>query len=552
MQAGACCKHLVAYDLEGNGPLPSRVYFDATVDTRSFWEHYMPVFHDCVKSAKAMHVMCSYNSMNGIPTCADPNLMNGILRDQWDWDGFVVSDYDAWANIFGTHHFTKNMTETAAVAINAGLDQEGGGTKAIDQLQDAIDTGLTAAGIVQKAFRRLMRMRIRLGMFDPPGLVGYNRLGHRDLRTPASTAINRRAAAEGMVLLKNGPQGSGGGGDSDAVTAMASKAATGAATATAAATTTLLLPLAVSELVGKTGSVLVTGPVAANGNNTLGNYACDFGNCSTNVTSILGGIINASSPPLNGGEVVYVPGCSTTSCPESTFPEVTDAAARASVVVVVLGTLGWDRQNDGPLPDPNAYEREGHDRTSIALPANQYRLAAAAAATSNRTPVLCVLIHGGSIKLGSLQTSCTAIVDAWFPGQQGGAGFADVVFGVVSPAGRSPQTYYEDDTELPKLGNIDLYAGNGTTYRYYSGNPTVPFGFGLSYSTFAYSALVLNASSIGHCDSVGISVTVTNTGAVDSDEVVQLYVKTPVRCRDGGVGGGGAWWVVQRLNPSTQ
>ena len=153
-QAAACCKHYVAYDVEGNGPLPSRVFFDAQVDTRSFWEHYMPTFHACVQEARAAHVMCSYNSMNGVPTCADANLMDGILREQWGWPGFVVSDFDvrsslrfephgraapnpprgarrallptpsrpaseqAWANIRSTHHFTNDWVHTAAAGLN--------------------------------------------------------------------------------------------------------------------------------------------------------------------------------------------------------------------------------------------------------------------------------------------------------------------------------------------------------------------------------------------------------------------------------------------------
>jgi len=163
----------------------------------------MPVFHDCIVSAKAMHAMCSYNSMNGIPTCADPNLMNGVLRKQWGWDGFIVSDYDAWANILKTHGYTKDMEHAAAVAINAGLDQEGGGTSAISNLQNAVENNLTNATVIEGAFRRLMRMRIRLGMFDPPTLIRYNSLDKQDLQTAQATTLNRRAASSGMVLLKN-------------------------------------------------------------------------------------------------------------------------------------------------------------------------------------------------------------------------------------------------------------------------------------------------------------------------------------------------------------
>jgi beta-glucosidase len=202
-------------------------------------------------------------------------------------------------------------------------------------------------------------------------------------------------------------------------------------------------------------------------------------------------------------------------------------AAHAKVSVLVLGTLGWDLLNPGKNANPNAYEREGHDRTSLALPPNQYRSAAALAPSRTGTPLLCVLMHGGSLQLGSLLADCTAIVDAWFPGQQGGAGLSDVVFGVTNPSGRSPQTYYSSDDELPPLGNMDLYAKKGTTYRYYFGKPDIPFGFGLSYSSFKYKGLVLNATRIGHCDSVSVSVVVTNVGDVDGHEVVQLYVTQP-------------------------
>jgi beta-glucosidase len=201
------------------------------------------------------------------------------------------------------------------------------------------------------------------------------------------------------------------------------------------------------------------------------------------------------------------------------------AAKQAKVVVLVLGTLGWDSMNQGDNPNPNSFEREGHDRTSIALTPNQYVLAEAVARSG--TPVVCVLIHGGSIQLGSLLKSCTAVVDAWFPGQQGGAGFADVLFGKVNPAGRSPQTFYSSDAELPPLGNMDLYAGNGTTYRYYRNTPVVPFGAGLSYTTFTYSNLRVDRSTVGPCDSVALTVDIKNTGKVDGDEVVQVYVKTP-------------------------
>ena len=198
--------------------------------------------------------------MNGVPTCADPNLLNGVLRGDFKWPGFVVSDYDAWANIEGTHHYTKDMEHTAAVGLNAGLDQEGGGTSAIAQLASAVAAGLTTSAKIETAFKRLMRVRMQLGMLDPPSLLmDFNALDEKDLQTPKSTALNRLAAAKGMVLLKNG-----------GTTSAKNGGTTGAMRK--------LLPLDASLFRGHPGSILVSGPVADDANNTLGNYACDMGN----------------------------------------------------------------------------------------------------------------------------------------------------------------------------------------------------------------------------------------------------------------------------------
>eukprot|EP00936_MAST-01D_sp_MAST-1D-sp1_P000772 g772.t1 len=525
-QAAACCKHYVAYDIEGNGPLPSRVFQDSQVDTRCFWEHYMPVFDACVNGAGAAHIMCSYNAMNGIPTCADPTLLDGVLRSQWQWPGFVVSDYDAWANVQNTHHYTKDLAHTAAAGLNAGLDQEGGGTSVISSIADAIAQNLTTAARVESAFRRLMRTRITLGMLDPPTLVQYNSFSARDLRSAAATALNRRAAASAVVLLKNGNEG-----PPIAAATVATAVAEHESEGEGAVKSVVpLLPLELSALIGRAGSVFVTGPLANNSQNMLGNYACDAGNCSTNVTTVLDGLRNAGTG-LVGEEVRFfkVPGCSTTNCTSQTgFDTAAAKAASAKVSVLVLGILGWDRQDPGPNASPNAYEREGHDRTSISLAGNQYALAKAISQAQTGTPLVCVLVHGGSIALGSLMQSCDAIVDLWYPGQQGGAGFADVLFGRVSPAGRSPQTWYDSDASLPPLGSMNLYEGNGSTYRFHrgAGTVTVPFGFGLSYSSFAYSGFS-TPDSASPCDDISVTVAVRNTGSRVADEVVQLYVKTP-------------------------
>lgn len=258
-------------------------------------------------------------------------------------------------------------------------------------------------------------------------------------------------------------------------------------------------------------SFAVVGPTAPDGDNLQGNYAqhTDIG-----AVSILEGLQTA----LGNESVVYAAGCASVECvDQSGFAEAVAAVKAARVAVVVLGT-----KHD--CDDPVACEAEGHDRTSIEFAGQQLALAAALARTG--TPLVCVLVHGGSMAMRSLLDDCDAIVDTWFPGAQGGNALADVLFGHVNPAGRAPQTFYRANSDLPAMGVMDLY-NPGITYRYFKKPVDIPFGFGLSYTTFAYSNLVINASTIRACDNVLVSVTITNTGNRDGDEVVQLYVRQP-------------------------
>jgi len=171
-------------------------------------------------------------------------------------------------------------------------------------------------------------------------------------------------------------------------------------------------------------------------------------------------------------------------------------------------------------------ESEGHDREDIDLPAAQYQLVTQLRQATSK-PIIGILIHGGTVALYNLTEQLDAILDAWYPSQEGGNAIADVLFGNYNPAGRAAVTYYQTTSQLGPMGQMDLYAGNGTTYRYFNGEPQYPFGYGLSYTTFAYSNLQLNNTNPKACDIIGVTVTVENTGSMDGDEVVQLYVSTP-------------------------
>ena len=202
-QSVACCKHFAAYDVETDPTL--RYVFDAKVDARNMWETYMPAFRACVVEAQGGHVMCSYNAVNGVPTCGNEELLNGILRRQWKWPGFVVSDYDAWAQIYETHRYCPNMTCAAAVGLKAGMDQEGGGNSAIKHLPDALNKHNITTDQIATAFKRLFRVRLRLGMHDPPTMVPWNYITGNEsfVEGPSHIALARAAAGQAISMYKN-------------------------------------------------------------------------------------------------------------------------------------------------------------------------------------------------------------------------------------------------------------------------------------------------------------------------------------------------------------
>jgi beta-glucosidase len=300
-------------------------------------------------------------------------------------------------------------------SINAGLDQEGGGTSAIKALPRAIADKLVNSSSITTSFKRLFRIRILLGMLDPPTLNPYNFItnGTEVVESQRHLELARVAAQKAICLYKN---------DND------------------------VLPL--SPL--KYKRIALIGPQVIMTNLLLGNYAerPDAG-----IVSILDGFTHA----LNNTDstLKWKTGCLTIACESSAlFADAIEAAREADVVVV---TLGLDQN----------MESEGNDRSSIDLPANQYALVNAIRAAIGSKPMIGILIHGGTIAMKSLTLELTAIIDAWYPGMQGGNGIADVVFGKVSPAGRASVTYYQDTAQLPPMGNMDLYAINGTTYRYF-------------------------------------------------------------------------------------
>jgi beta-glucosidase len=506
--SGASCKHFAVYQNE-NIP-EERTTLDANVSARSLWETYLPMMKACVMRGKATHVMCSYNAVNGKPTCAHPELLNDILRDSWGFDGFVVSDYDAWKNLVDTHHFAATYAEAAAIGINNGMDQEGGFGQysPIDAMPDALAAGNVSEATIEQSFRRLMRVRMRLGMFDPPSMVpAYNSsyLPDQQCETEERLELARRAARDGAVLLKNANLKGG----------------------------NAALPL---SRLGQDDTVAVVGPQALDWRVLVGasNYAFRDGP-STGVVTLLEGLKSGAGSM----QVVHANGCDTASCETVDISSATTIATNSAATVVILGD--WFGNRDGwPLckgTGEDGCEAEAHDRTAIELPGKQVELVQALRDSIDATneasvPLVCVLLHGGAVALGDALHACDAIVDMWVPGQMGGAALADIIFGDFSPAGRLPITMYSATTDLPPMdkAQFDEYPNeksNGTTYRHYVGPaPAFRFGHGLSYTKFSYPSVDVQRSA-GPCEPVHVSVTVHNVGKYVSDEVVQVYVSTP-------------------------
>lgn len=502
LMTSAGIKHLAVYNSETQPK--DRTTLNVNVTSRDLWETYLPAFKAAVVRGKASHVMCSYNAVNGKPTCAHDELLTTILREQWGFDGFVVSDYDAWINLVTTHHYASDFEDAAAKGINAGMDQEGGfGTyTVIDKMADALNSGKVKTDTVIEAFRRLMRVRMRLGMFDPPSQVmpmGPQYRPSLQSQTNKTLELARRAARESFVLLKN--KGS-------------------------------VLPLNLSLLRNQPHSLALVGPQADDWRLLMGaaNYAPASGP-SKGVVTILRGLQEAVNIPGLPAALISVPGCLNVSCAAVDTNAAALAASDASASIVILGTHfgsspGWPLCHGGTT---DGCESEAHDRTEIELPGNQVKLVLAMR-SATRGPLICLLIHGGAVALGEASDACDAILDLWVPGQMAGVALADVLFGAVSPAGRSPITFYSATADLPAMGEYNEYpheGSNGTTYRYYRGAPpTFRFGYGLSYTTFEYRHLSA-PRRVAPCDKIVVTVSVHNTGSYTSDEVVQVYASVP-------------------------
>lgn len=475
LKAIATPKHFAVH----SGPESTRHTVDVHVSRHDLEDTYLPAFRATVMEAKAQSVMCAYNAINGEPACANGTLLQEHLRKDWGFQGYVVSDCGAAADIFipDGHRFAPNAEAGVTAAFEAGMDLICGDYRNNMSTEPtgivgAVRHGLLPESVLDRALTRLFTARIKLGMFDPPGGNIYSKITASQNDTPAHREIALRMAKESLVLLKNSDD---------------------------------LLPLK-----KRPGVIAVIGPNADNLDALVGNYN---GTPSRPVTILAG--IRARFPQ---SKVVYVQGTGLVGADESSDQAV-EAARKADLVVMVAGLSA---HIEGEEMKVNAEGFAGGDRTSLDLPAPQEQLLQRVQAVGR--PTVLVLMNGSALGINWADQNVPAIVEAWYPGGQGGTAVAALLAGDFSPAGRLPVTFYKSVDQLPPF---DDYSMSKRTYRYFAGEPLYPFGYGLSFTTFGYSNSRVSKADVAATDKLTVSVDVANSGGVAGEEVVQLYLTHP-------------------------
>ncbi|GKA77952.1 beta-xylosidase/alpha-L-arabinofuranosidase 2-like protein [Tanacetum coccineum] len=496
LKIGACCKHFTAYDLD-NWTSVDRYHFDAFVTKQDLEDTYNPPFKSCVLDGNVASVMCSYNQVNGMPTCGDKVLLEDTIRGNWKLNGYISSDCDSLEVMFKDQRWAKTPEEVTADALNAGLDLNCGNSLK-KFTENAVKKGLVNESVVDRAVTNNYMTLMRLGFFDGhPSKQLYGNLGKKDVCTQANQDLAREAARQGIVLLKN---------------SLGS------------------LPFNQSSI----KSLAVIGPNANATKSMIGNYAgvpCKF-------TSPLKGLSDHV-------RTSYEEGCDMKCNSTIKFKNAKKLSAEADAVVLVMGT-------------DLSLEAEALDRTEIHLPGQQSLLVSQVAYAA-KGPVILVIMSGGGmdIEFAKCHPNITSILWVGFPGQEGGGALADIIFGRYNPSGRLPITWYPRSyVDLVPMTNMkmrpDPTTGQpGQTYRFYRGKAVYPFGFGLSYSSYTHKlikapksvSVPLNQAHSCHsssCKAIDVAdsfcnglvfdvyIMVTNTGMMAGSHSVLLFSSPPM------------------------
>ncbi|WP_068471863.1 glycoside hydrolase family 3 C-terminal domain-containing protein [Saccharicrinis aurantiacus] len=475
LKTAACAKHFIMH----SGPEHGKLEFDVQAPKQDLYETYFPAFEALVKDAKVEGVMTAYNMVYGKPSCTSEFLVKETLREEWGFDGYVTSDCGAIAGAAGKQGYADTPMDAAALALKAGVDLNCGGTYQ-KSLKDAVANGMVSEELVHERVSQLFKTRFRLGLFDNDKNHPYNNISPDEIHSQAHIDLAREVAQKSIVLLKNKDN---------------------------------TLPLS-----PKIKIPYITGPFANSNDVLMGSY---YG-VSTGLVSVMEGVAGAVS---KGTSLNYRTGAlpfQTNPNPKNWGPMV---AKEADVTICVVGTT---RYLEGESVDAIASTWHG-DKEFLTLPENQINYVKQIIEKKGDKPLVLVIASGGPVSLEGIEEHCDAILQMWYPGEQGGNAVADILFGKVSPSGKLPITFPKNVAQLPPY---DQYSMQGRTYKYMTKEPMYPFGYGLTYSKTTFSDLIIEASKLKKGKDLNIQLEVSNAGDFDMGDVVQLYIN-PVNSSGG-------------------
>ena len=467
-------KHFVGYGAPEGGHNGS----PTVVGKRDLFENYLPPFRKAVE-AGALSVMTSYNSMDGVPSTMNGYMLKDILRTQWGFRGFTISDLFSIEGIKDSHRIVKELDDAARLAMTAGVDVDLGG-EAYRTLLTSVRSGEVAEAVVDTAVARVLRLKFEMGLFDNPYVDADK--AQEGVRNQESIALAREVARQSVVLLENKNN---------------------------------ILPLK------KDCRVAVIGPNADNMYNMLGDYTAPQE--EDNVVTVLEGILGK----LSSRQVTYAKGCAIRDTSLTDIESAVRAAKNADVAVVVVGgssarDFKTTYKETGAAIASEDYVSdmecgEGFDRSSLRLLGDQLELLKAVKQTG--TPVIVVYIQGRPLDMNWAAAHADALLTAWYPGQEGGNAIADVLFGDYNPSGRLPMSVPKHEGQIPVYYN----RLNPTPHNYVESDssPLYAFGYGKSYTSFEYANLSVERKGQGYC----VAFDLKNTGKCDGTEVVQLYLR---------------------------
>ena len=462
-KVAACAKHFAVH----SGPEDLRHQFDAVATKKDMFETYLPAFRELVDEGVEA-VMGAYNRVNGEPSCGSKTLLVDTLRGKWGFEGHVVSDCWAVRDFHEGHRVTSRPEESVKLALENGCDVNCGCT--YQHILEAYEEGLLSEEFITRSAVRLFTARYMLGLLGTGS--EYDSIGYDKVECPEHIQLALKAALESSVLLKNDG----------------------------------ILPLNPEKF----KTIGVIGPNANSRVALMGNY---YGTSSRYIT-VLEGIQDYVG---DSARVLYADGCHLYKDRTENLAQAGDRLAEARVVAknsdVIILVLGLDESLEGEEHDEGNSYGSG-DKADLLLPATQRELAEQLLALGK--PVVTVLMAGSAIDLQSCGEKSNAVLDVWYPGARGGKAVADLLFGKVSPSGKLPVTFYKNEA-LDEIGAFTDYSMQNRTYRYYSGKPVYPFGYGLTYGD----------TSVVSCSVEGDTVraTVENKGAFDTDDVLEVFIK---------------------------